>query len=152
MSLPSANLLFVFAALLAGAMVAAQGMVNGKLGMVIGSPTQAALISFSGGWVLLLAVNVFTGQGLPGLQAMSAAPWWAFLGGIAGAYLVAMAATAVPRIGAGAWVSAVMAGQLTAAILYDHFGFFGQPARPVSLEKILGVAAMGVGVWLIRRG
>lgn len=152
MSLPSANLLFVFAAVLAGAMVAAQGMVNGKLGMVIGSPVQAALLSFSGGWILLLAVNMLFGQGLPNLQAMSQAPWWAYLGGIAGAYLVAMAATAVPRIGAGAWVSAVMAGQLSAALLFDHFGFFGQQVRPISLDKILGVAAMGFGVWLIRRG
>ena len=88
---------------------------------------------------------------MPIAHAINTAPWWAWLGGIAGAMAVALAAFAVPRIGVATYISALIAGQLTAAIFYDHFGLFGQAVREITPLRLLGVLFMGAGVYLIRR-
>ncbi len=145
------NILVIAAAILGGALVSAQGMINGRLNQIVGSPIQAALISFSVGWVCLLAAGFATGAGLPSMSRLSQAPWWAFLGGLAGAYMVSSTAFGVPRIGSTAWKAALLAGQMAAAVLLDHFGAFGQASRPVTPEKLVGIAALFGGVWLIQR-
>ncbi len=82
---------------------------------------------------------------------MASLPWWAWVGGLIGAVMVTSAATAVPRIGVAAWVSAVIAGQLIAAVLYDQFGAFGQAVRPATPLRLAGVGFLIVGVYLVRR-
>lgn len=143
--------LIVLLAIMAGTLIAAQGIVNGRMATHMGGPLQAALISFSVGWIALLAVNLAFGNKLPILHALDVAPWWAWLGGLAGAVVVTLAAFAVPRIGVAAYVSAFIAGQLTAALLYDHFGLLGQTVREITPLRLLGVLFMGAGVYLIRR-
>ncbi|NBC21758.1 MAG: EamA-like transporter family protein [Alphaproteobacteria bacterium] len=143
--------LLVFATILAGAMIASQGIINGRMAVHMGGPVQAALISFSVGWMVLLALNLALGHDLPVREAAAAAPWWAWLGGFMGAVVVTLAATAVPRIGVATYVSAFIAGQLTAAIFYDHFGILGQAVREITWPRLIGVIFMGLGVYLIRR-
>lgn len=150
MSMPSANLL-VALAVMAGMMISAQGVVNGRLALHMGGPIQAALISFSVGWIALLAVNLALGHSLPVAGALQVAPWWAWAGGLMGAVVVTLAATAVPRIGVATYVSAFIAGQLTAAVFYDHYGLMGQAVREATPLRLLGVALLGLGVYLIRR-
>jgi len=136
---------------LAGAMIAAQGVVNGRMAEHMGGPLQAALISFSVGWLALLGLNLALGHTLPVGAALREAPWWAWIGGLMGAIVVSLAATAVPRIGVAAYVSAFIAGQLSAAIVYDHFGLLGQTVREASPLRLLGVVLLAGGVYLIRR-
>ena len=150
MSAPSANLLVLFA-VLAGTMIAAQGVVNGRMAVYIGGPIQAALISFSVGWIALLVVNLALGHSIPVISTVQTAPWWAWAGGLMGAIVVTLAATAVPRIGVATYVAAFIAGQLTAAVVYDHFGIMGQAVREVTPMRLLGVVFLGLGVYLIRR-
>ncbi len=143
--------LLVWAGVLAGGLIAAQGAINGRLASHLGGPLQAALVSFSVGWIVLFTLTVALRQPAPALNAAAGAPWWAWVGGAMGAFMVAMAATAVPRIGVAAWVSAVIAGQLVAAIAYDHVGAFGQAVREASWQRFLGAALLAGGVYLIRR-
>lgn len=150
MSTPSASLLVLFA-ILAGAMISAQGVINGRMAIHMGGPLQAALISFSVGWLALLALNLALGHSLPVRAAAETAPWWAWLGGFMGAVVVTLAATAVPRIGVATYVAAFIAGQLTAAVVYDHFGIMGQAVREITPMRLLGVILLGLGVYLIRR-
>ncbi|ACT60086.1 DMT family transporter [Hirschia baltica] len=137
------------AAFAGGVLVSAQGMVNGKLNQVLGSPIQAAFISFSGGWLILGVMMFLSGHGAPSMTRLSTAPWWALLGGVAGSYMVASTAFGVPRVGVTVWFAVLLAGQLIAALIFDHFGAFGQDVRPVTLEKIAGVVALFGGAWLI---
>lgn len=138
-------------AILGGALVAGQGAINGRMAAAVGHPLQAAVISFSVGFVALAFLSLATGAGLPQLARALAAPWWAWVGGLLGAYLVATAAFAVPKIGASAWVAGVIAGQLVAALLYDHFGAFGLPKREIDLTRLGGVVFLGLGIWMMRR-
>jgi len=141
----------VIMAILAGTMIAAQGVVNGRMAAAMGGPMQAAFISFSVGWIALLGLNLAFGNSLNVVQAAQIAPWWAWAGGLMGAVVVTLAAFAVPKIGVATYVSAFIAGQLTAALFYDHFGLLGQTVREITPLRLLGVVFMGAGVYLIRR-
>jgi transporter family-2 protein len=55
-----------------------------------------------------------------------------------------------PRLGVGLFISAVIAGQLTAAVLFDHIGAFGGNVIRVDFVRVAGIAALMVGVVLIR--
>ena len=68
-----------------------------------------------------------------------------------GVMMVVLAATAVPRIGVATYVSAIITGQLTAAILYDHYGILGQTVREATPLRLLGVGFLILGIILIRR-
>ncbi len=136
---------------LCGMLIAAQGAINGKLSGGLGGPIQAAFVSFSVGWLALLALNAALGHRPPSFGALTHLPWWVWIGGLFGAVMVVSSAMAVPRIGVAAWVSAVIAGQLAAAVLYDQFGAFGQEVRHATPLRLLGVGFLIAGVYLVRR-
>ncbi len=48
-------------------------------------------------------------------------------------------------------ITLMIAGQLVAGMLVDHFGGFGIAPRPVTLVRLLGVSLVFVGVVLVRR-
>lgn len=135
----------------AGAFVAMQGPINAKLSLTVGGPLQAALVSFGVGFLALLALNLINRHALPAGGILSSAPWWVWMGGFLGAIIVTLAVIAIPRIGVAAWIGAVIAGQLTAAVVYDHFGAFGQAIREATPMRLLGVGLLALGVYLIRR-
>ena len=55
-----------------------------------------------------------------------------------------------PRLGVGLYISAAIAGQLTAAVLLDHIGAFGGNLIRADYVRIAGIAALMTGVVLIR--
>jgi bacterial/archaeal transporter family-2 protein len=138
-------------AVLAGVLMAIQAPTNALLGKASGSPVVAAFISFVVGTAALgAAVAAGSGRLLaPGLRGV---PWYAWLGGLYGAFFVAVAAFGAPKIGVGPLLTAAIAGQLVGAIVLDHFGLLGLTRQPVSVEKVAGVALVLAGAALVRRG
>ena len=47
--------------------------------------------------------------------------------------------------------AAVVAGQLTASVVIDRFGLFGVTRQPLTAGKLVGIALLAVGVYLIVR-
>jgi transporter family-2 protein len=137
--------------LVGGAMLSLQAPTNAFLGRAVGSPVNAALVSFVVG-TLGLAVAALTLRARPDVVAARSLPWWAWLGGLYGAFLVAATAYAAPRIGLASALTVMIAAQLAAALTLDHFGLLGLPARPVDAVKIAGVALVAAGVVLVRKG
>lgn len=138
-------------ALIAGVLMAVQAPTNAILGKASGSAIVAAFISFVVGAVALGAA-VAASSGRLFAPELRAVPWYAWLGGLYGAFFVAMAAFGAPRIGIGPLLTAAIAGQLVGAVLLDHYGLLGLARQPVSIEKILGVLLVLLGAWLVRRG
>ena len=64
---------------------------------------------------------------------------------------VVAAAFAAPRLGVASTITLMIAGQLVAGMVVDHFGGFGIAPRPVTLIRLLGVGLVFVGVVLVRR-
>ena len=132
----------------AGALVAMQPPINSRLGSAVGT-FAAATISFLVGTVALLVVTVLAGgTHLGGLRDV---PWWCFAGGLIGAVFVASSLVTVRTLGAGGVVAATIAGQLTASVVIDNFGLLGIAQKPLTLAKMVGVALLAAGVFLIVR-
>lgn len=146
-----AMMLPVLLVLFAGAMVAVQAPTNAMLAKAGGSPVLAALISFGVGTVALLAIWLASGN-RPGSAAFAGLPWYAWIGGLYGAFFVAVAAYAAPRIGIASLITIGIAGQIAAALWLDHIGALGLPREPVSIGKIAGALLVVAGVVLVRRG
>lgn len=139
----------VLAALLAGIGLATQSPTNAALGRSIGSVTLAALVSFVVGTVILVVAWLAFDR--TPLSALRGAKPWMLVGGAYGAYFVAAAAFAAPRLGLASMLTIMIASQLVAALVIDHFGLVGLPRAPVTAVKLAGVALVLVGVVLVRR-
>ena len=145
------GMVYIALGLITGSMLASQGAINGRLASHAGGPAAAALISMSIGLMALKAVNLLSRGGLPSVAGVSSAPWWAFMGGLIGAFGLTSAAFTVPQVGVATWVACVIAGQLVCAILLDQLGAFGQTVRDITPLRLLGVACLAAGVFLVRR-
>lgn len=138
------------ACLAAGMMNAIQAPTNASLVGSVGSPLNAALVSFAVGTVVLLVLALAM-RVKPDLAAMRGLPWWAWMGGVYGAFFVTVAAFATPRLGVAFVITLMIAGQLIMSIILDHIGAFGVAERPVSWARLAGVALVFAGVILVRR-
>jgi transporter family-2 protein len=144
-------LLFALAAAFAaGGLIALQAPTNALLARGVGSPVNAALVSFVIGTMALLAVAAALGA-RPGAGEVRALPWYAWTGGIYGAFFVAAAAFAAPRMGVTFFLMVAIAGQLAMALLLDQIGAFGLARVEISPVRIAGILLVLAGAFLVRR-
>jgi bacterial/archaeal transporter family-2 protein len=142
------NLYWLLAAL-AGAGLAAQAGVNTQLRAATGSALWTSLISASLTVVLLGAAVLIQRDPLV-TSGYARYPWWIWTGGIAGAsYVLAAVALARP-LGVATLFAAIIAGQLTAGLFIDHFGWFNVPVHRMSPERVIGAVLLVGGMALIR--
>lgn len=136
-------------ALVAGALLAAQGPILARLAVHAGGPIQAAMVAFGIGLVALTAVCLLSGGALPRPAGIVRMPVWVWAGGLIGTSLLVLTLVAVPRIGVTTFAAAVVCGQLIAALAYDHTGAFGMELRKVGLRDLAGVALLLAGLVMI---
>jgi transporter family-2 protein len=126
-------------------MIGLQGRINGELEARTGSALEAAAASFVVGLVILGVVLPFRRAGIARLRA-GRIKWWWCLGGLAGAFFVAMAAHGVPEIGVALTSVCLVAGTTTGALLTDEFGIGPSGRHAPSLWRLLGVAVVILAV------
>jgi transporter family-2 protein len=136
--------ILVFIALAMGIASAVQGATNGTLAGRIGL-SSAVMINATVVFVVALAAWLFTRRGF---ASEPASPWWMYVGGAYGLFIIAGAAYAFPRLGAGPTTALMVAAQLTAALLLDHYGL---PAGKVAVTpmRLLGAVLLGIGAVLV---
>ena len=137
--------------LIAGAFLPLQAGINGQVARQLGSVMSAAMLSFAVGTLALICI-VLAQREMPAIQALKGLSWWHLCAGLLGAFFIATAAFAGPRIGALLFMALVLAGQLGMALLLDHFGWAGFRQSSISLGKLAGLLLIFAGVWMIRRG
>jgi transporter family-2 protein len=110
----------------------------------------AAFVSFAVGTALLAGIVVLSGQA-GGVGDAAHVPWYYLLGGALGAAYVFTALVVVGTIGAGGVAAATITGQLTFSIVLDRIGFLGLDEVALTWDRILGVALLLAGTFLIVR-
>lgn len=130
-----------------GIFVSIQSPTNAALSMRIGH-TQATVISFFGGVLILFVVSLVSGH-LPLLSHLAGLPWWQFLGGLYGAFLVYIITFCAPNLGIALSLTIIMLGQLSMGAIIDIFGLIQTQAVSVSIFRILGIAVVAVGLVLV---
>ncbi|WP_298742894.1 DMT family transporter [uncultured Brevundimonas sp.] len=144
------TLLAMLAVVIGGAATALQAPTNAKLMGAVGSPVNAAFVSFAVGTAALGVLAVAL-QGRPDLAAARALPWYAWVGGLYGAVFVVAAAWSVPRLGVAATIILMVAGQLLLSLVLDHFGAMGMPRQPISWGRLAGIGLVVAGVLMVRK-
>ena len=132
-----------------GGCIALQAPINAGLGKSTGS-FAAATISFAVGTVLLAAIVVVSGRA-GGLGDVAGVQWYYLLGGALGAAYVFSALVLVSQIGAGGVAAATVTGQLTTSVVLDRIGFLGLDKEPLNAERLIGVALLLAGTYLVVR-
>jgi len=143
--------LLLIVALIAGVVLPVQTAVNNRMAVSVGSPILGAFISFVIGTLSIFAYALVSGESLSSLTSSKNAPAIAWIGGLLGAFFVTSTIILLPRIGVAMTISLVIAGQMIAALVMDHYGLLGVPVREMNLWRIAGVIMIVGGVVLIRR-
>ena len=144
------NNFYLLLAFVTGAGVAAQSVINTRLRLLLGGPLWAAAAQFVVGLVLLLIVAAATRQPAPVTVGLGGAPWWVWTGGAFGAVFIVVTIVLTAKIGATLTLASIIVGQLTAALVVDHYGLFGGTVVRLTPTRVMGVALLLLGVTLIR--
>ncbi len=144
--------LHLLAALLLGVGLSVQVGVNAQLRTGLSHPLLAATVSFLIGTLGLLLVTAAVRPPLPAAAQLARIPWWQWSGGLLGAVYIASAIILAPKLGAAALLATLVAGQMAASLVLDHFGLLGFPVQPVSAVRVLAVLLILAGVLLLQVG
>jgi transporter family-2 protein len=121
------------------------------LGRAIGGPIIATVISFAVGLVVIAAADLIVFRQIPTwADIVKQPPYLLFSGGALGAAYVGASVFLAPRIGAGALLCLVVAGQLLGALTIDRFGLFGLATRELSFGRLAGAALVFAGALMVR--
>jgi transporter family-2 protein len=144
------TVLLYVAALGAGVSVATQQVLNGGLRTALQSPAWAGFVSYLGGLATMILVLVVLREQVPSWKLVTATPWWAWSGGVLGGVFILLAILLLPPLGAATLLALVVAGQMCAAVVMDHFGVFGLAQQPISISRLVGMALVIAGVVFIK--
>jgi transporter family-2 protein len=144
------SFLAVVAMVGSGGLIAMQAPINSKLGKSVGS-LPAASVSFGIGLLALVAFTLLFAEGFGRLGEARHLPWYYLTGGVLGAVYVTSALISVRTLGAGGVTAATICGQLSLSVVLDRLGMLGLSERPLSWQRVLGVALLAVGTVLVVR-
>lgn len=134
---------------LVGAGLVLQIGFNAAVGRALGGAIYGTLANFIVGTIALSTFFLVSRQAWPAREAMASIPVWAWLGGLCGAAYVAIATFAGPRLGALLLLALTVGGQMVASVVVDHYGLLGFPQHPITLTRVIGIALLLAGVWLV---
>ena len=140
----------IFAAIVAGGLVAAQSRINGELAVELHDSTLAALISFGSGLLILTLIVPFVPTARAGFRTLRTEvtsrrlPWWYLTGGAFGAFFVLTQGLAATALGVALFTVAVVASQTISSAVIDRVGIGSLQKRPVTVLRV-AASALAVG-------
>ncbi len=145
------ELTLLLLALVAGAGLPVQAGLNAAFAREAGRAEWAALVNFAVGTLALAAWLAASRAAVPAAAAVARAPWWAWAGGLLGAFYVSAITHAAPRLGVAVTLGLTVTGLMFASVALDAVGGLGLAVRPVTGARVLGAALLVAGVVLVRR-
>jgi transporter family-2 protein len=146
----TATLLYPFI-IVAGCLQALGNSMNAQLRGKVVNPWLAATVSFLP-IVFVFATLFFTmPTPMPSLDSLSKMPWYAPLGGVAGAVAVFGGLAFIDKVGAGPFNGLTLTANILTSLAMDAFGLFGLQAAGFKPLPWLGGLLMAVGVVFIAR-
>lgn len=128
-----------------------QSGINSQLKSQLNHPIFASLISFVVGLLLLICIIILQKQPIPSFSELTAVSAWKYTGGFLGAMIVTVSLLSIAQIGASSMFVTIIAGQLLAALIMDHYGLLGLPVVKISTQKIIGIVLLIAGVYLVNK-
>ena len=138
-------------AVLAGVSIVIQQALNADLRSALNSAAWSGFVSYFVGLACMALLAMAVRDPIPAAALAGRIPWWAWSGGLFGAIFIGLGIFLVPQLGTATFLALLVAGQMLASVVFDHFGWLGLAQRPIDLPRLLGVALLIGGVVLIRR-
>jgi bacterial/archaeal transporter family-2 protein len=135
-------------AAIGGAATALQAHFMGLMDKRVGT-MESVFITYFGGGVLIGLIMLFQRGG--NMAAAAALPWYAYTSGALGLVIVGTLAYSTPRLGLVAAFTIFVSAQFAMGALVDHFGWMGSAVRPLTAARLVGMAVVLIGLWLIIR-
>ncbi|QYO66473.1 DMT family transporter [Leptolyngbya sp. 7M] len=142
---------YILLALIVGTFLPLQVGVNSKLADSVGSPLISAFLSFCVGTIALLSYILITGTPIANAANAKNASPISWIGGLLGAFYVAVSIVLLPKLGVATTVTLIIAGQVLMSLVMDHFGLLDVPIKEVSFARVCGAILVILGVVLIRK-
>lgn len=135
-------------ALISGILMAVQGSLNSVLSKATGVIEATFIVHITGTVVLAVALFIF-GIGKGALYPLPDVPWYIYLGGIIGVFIVYLVAVSIPEVGVSNATTAIIVGQVFTALVIDHYGAFGLAASPFGSQQVIGLILLAIGAKLL---
>jgi len=145
------EMFYIVLTVIAGCLMPIQPGVNSLLSAGTSGPYMASFISFAVGTFALFLLCLALRLPFPTMHTVGQVPWWYWSGGLLGAVFVTVTVIVAPRLGAVTMLTYLIAGQMLASLLLDHYGVLGFPEHPLNVWRVLGVLFLVVGVVLIKK-
>lgn len=133
---------------IAGGMIAIQSVLNATLGQRMGNFGSVLVLTVVSITSLIALIFIFPNTA-DFKQRPSISEWYLYIGGVLGVAILAAPIFLVPRIGTTSTLVAIVLGQMVMALLIDHFGIFASPKIEVTLTRVLGIALVTFGAFLV---
>ena len=133
-------ILSVTIAFIAGALIILSRQINGRLALSTSAMESSFWNHIVGLAALTLFALIFGGLFTDGTTD---APWWAYLGGIAGVIFIAAGSWLIARIGAANTAMMIIAGQMISGVAFDVV--MGAPGN--LWARIVGTGLIFAGMW-----
>jgi transporter family-2 protein len=138
-------------AVLAGASVTIQQVLNADLRMALNSAAWSGFVSYFVGVACMALFALALRDPIPSVAVAGRIPWWAYSGGLFGAIFIGLAIFLVPQFGAATFIVLLVTGQMLASVMFDHFGWLGLAQRSIDLPRLIGIALLIGGCVVMRR-
>ena len=134
-------------AILGGACITLQGVVNAEISREIGT-WQAATVSQFTGFIIAMMIYLFVRDGnLAGFRKVK--PLYLF-GGMTAAIIIFTEVTAIKMIGITLSISVLLLAQLSLTVLIDNKGWFDVEKKKMNATQFLGLGIMVVGMFILK--
>jgi len=134
---------------LIGFSFASQAGVNAQLRTALSNPVQAAFISFLIGTIILGVIALVQGDTWFKPNTLALIPWWAWLGGVFGAFNIALSVFLAPKLGAMVLAISIVVGQIVASLFLDQNGWLGYPKIDITMNRLIGAVFVVIGLVLV---
>lgn len=138
----------VVVGVLGGLAGALQSQFLGVMESRVGTLASTFVTYAGGGLAVAVLMVVFQGARFAELRQV---PWWAFTAGLMGLVVVASLGITVSRLGLGAGLTLFTAATLILGAVIEHLGWFDS-GRSLDAVRVLGIALVITGTWLVVRG
>jgi len=149
----SMNLKMTLLSILAGAFIGIQSSLSGQLGHQLKNPLYATFTIFAFSTFFLIIFFVFMKSPLPTMSLLESVPkhLW-FTGSLLSIIALSIIYWQMPQIGVAPVVMGVIVGQIVISIVASHFGWFNLPRSILTLEKMIGIGLVLIGLYFINGG
>jgi transporter family-2 protein len=144
----TALVLALAVAFIGGIAIAIQSPLASMMSERVGSLESAFIVHLGGALIASVPLLIMGGGHLGRWREV---PTYALASGGLGLVLIAAISYSIPRIGLASTVAPLIAAQLIAGSIVDHYGLFGLDVRLLDPARAAGIVLLFVGVCLVTK-